>query len=298
MRRCCLSVLLLPALLSAQASTVAGSSLAVSGNLMQGALTISGQSFMAAPVTGAPFSAERVSERVHVASDGTRFTQTNRETIYRDSQGRIRTERPVLSGPYAPKDDPVVVEIQDPVAGFAYTLDRENQIAHRTVLQTQESRPAAGTGAGGSSRSIAAGASPSLVPANGGAVRAGVFTATVPPPSAPFAAPARPETKREDLGQQTLEGVLATGHRITHTFPAGSQGNDRPFHLVVESWVSPDLKENILSKTVDPRYGETTTRLIHINRAEPSADLFLPMPGYRVVDETGEFEIHWTAARQ
>ena len=68
--------------------------------------------------------------------------------------------------------------------------------------------------------------------------------------------------------------------------------------MVNETWFSPDLKETVLSKTIDPRSGENTTKLINISRNEPSADLFIPPPDYRVVDETGPFQIHWTSQRQ
>ncbi len=103
---------------------------------------------------------------------------------------------------------------------------------------------------------------------------------------------------QEDLGQQMIEGVVAQGHRMVQTWAAGSQGNDRPFQVVNESWFSPDIKETVLSKNMDPRSGENTTKLTHISRSEPSPDLFAPPPDYQVVDETGPFQIHWTATRQ
>jgi hypothetical protein len=49
---------------------------------------------------------------------------------------------------------------------------------------------------------------------------------------------------------------------------------------------------------VDPRSGEHTTKLINIKRAEPPADLFKPPAEYKVVDETGPFQIHWTEQRK
>jgi hypothetical protein len=251
----------------------------------------SGRGFMGTPVTGAPYSAQRVSEHVQVAADGTRFTQNNRqETISRDSQGRIRIERSIMMGPNAPADTPTVIEIQDPVAGFSYTLDVQNKVAHRIALQTPETRRQAAVGNGGR---VATGAIGGVL--TGSSVRSSGFTGVITGPATSRSAP---EMKQEDLGTQEIEGVAAQGHRNTTTWAAGSQGNDRPFQVVNETWFSPDLKEMVLSKTVDPRSGENTNKLINISRSEPSADLFIPPADFQVVDETGPFQVHWTSQKQ
>jgi hypothetical protein len=272
------------ALAQAQVMGSYSASSSSNGNVVHGTVTMSGRSvFGAAPVTGAPFSAERVSEHVQVAADGTRFTTNNRqEKIYRDSQGRIRTERSLMMGPNAPAETPTIVEIQDPVAGYSYTLDVQNKVVHRTALQTPQMRQAAAAPSGGSG----GGANVALArrPANPG---------TSGPGSRPH-----PEMSQEQLGTQVMEGVVAEGHRTVMTWPAGAEGNDRPFQVISENWFSPDLKETVLIKTSDPRSGENTTRLININRDEPPADVFQPPPDFSVVDETGSFEIHWTATRQ
>jgi len=262
-----------------------------------------GRGFMGSPVTGAPYSVQRVSEHVQVAADGTRFTQSNRqETVYRDSQGRVRTERSIMMGPNAPADVPRVIEIQDPVAGFSYTLDVQNKVAHRVALQTPETRRQAPTGMGGGvgagmGSAVATGASGGVATSSN--TRAGVLTGMITAPAAGAAAArSRPEMQQEDLGTQVIEGIVAQGHRNTMTWAAGSQGNDRPFRVVNETWFSPDLKETVLSKTIDPRSGENTTKLSNISRNEPSADLFIPPADYQVVDETGPFQIHRTSQRE
>ena len=80
---------------------------------------------------------------------------------------------------------------------------------------------------------------------------------------------------------------------MTQTIPTGEQGNDRPFEIVSETWMSPDLKTAVLSKHNDPRSGENTTRLINISRNEPDPSLFQPPPDYQIVDETAPFTIHY-----
>jgi hypothetical protein len=262
-----------------------------------------GRGFMNGPVTGAPYSAQRVSEHVQVAADGTRFTRNNRqETIYRDSQGRVRTERSMMMALNAPANVPTVIEIQDPVAGFSYTLDVQNKIAHRVALQTFETLRQAATGIGGGVGAVVSGGVATGV--SGGVATSSNTSAGVPPgiitATATGAATSRsrPEMKQEDIGTLVMEGVLAQGHRNTMTWAAGSQGNDRPFEVVTETWFSPELKETVLNKTIDPRSGESTTKLINISRTEPSADLFISPADYQVVDETGPFEIHWTSQRK
>jgi hypothetical protein len=90
------------------------------------------------------------------------------------------------------------------------------------------------------------------------------------------------DTTREDLGQQTIEGVTATGTRTTTVITAGAIGNDQPIRIVSEQWSSPDLKVLVLTKFSDPRSGETTYRLSGILRAEQPRTLFEVPADYTV----------------
>jgi hypothetical protein len=185
--------------------------------------------------------------------------------VFRDSLGRTREEAPLfrrnmaLAGPAA--DARIVVSITDPVAQVRYTLDTVNKVAHRQRLPSPAARPAQ--------------------PAIG---------KVTPPPLEN-----RPQVSHENLGTQTIEGVLAEGTRTTMTFPVDSQGNDHPISVVNETWMSPELHVMILSKFSDPRSGENVQRLIDISRDEPSASLFQPPPEYTVVDEEAPFTLKWDA---
>jgi hypothetical protein len=272
----------------AQTGELSSSSTTTGANVVHGTMNLAGRQFAGRPVTGAPYSAQRVSEHVQIASDGTRFTTTNRqETVYRDSQGRVRTERPLMMGPNAPADMPVLVEIQDPVSNVSYTLDTQNKVAHRVALDARPTRQ--------TDRPLGGVAGPV---ASAQRESTGLFSASAIAPAPDANRNAHSDIKQEDLGQQQIEGVMAEGHRTTQTWPAGAQGSDRPFQVVGESWFSPEIKETVLSKSVDPRTGESTNKLINISRSEPSADLFVPPADYSIVDETGQFQIHWTATRQ
>jgi hypothetical protein len=80
--------------------------------------------------------------------------------------------------------------------------------------------------------------------------------------------------KKEDLGEQVIEGVPAKGTRTTTVIPAGAIGNELPITVTSEEWLSPDLKVLVMTKHADPRSGETTYRLTGITRGEPDLSLF------------------------
>lgn len=213
------------------------------------------------------FSAEQVSENVRTLPDGTHITTSgSSQLIFRDSLGRTRTERPLATSanPSLPKL-PTIVQIFDPIAGAAYLLDAQGKVAHRVTLPPQPER---------------------LAPVR----------QAVPPQNQPYVVSSTTtrvmsdgmQTKSEALGRQMMEGVEVEGRRDTNTLPAGVQGNDQPIVTVSEMWTSRELGSTIvLMKRTDPRMGEVTQKLIHVNLAEPDFSLFQPPPDYTVVEETG-----------
>ena len=90
------------------------------------------------------------------------------------------------------------------------------------------------------------------------------------------------ETTKEDLGEQTIEGVLAKGTRTTTILPAGAVDNEQSIRIVSEEWFSPDLQVLVLTRHSDPRVGETTYRLLNVTRTEPAPSLFELPAGYTV----------------
>lgn len=242
--------------------------------------------FQAPAIVGAPYCGDQVSENRQTLADGTNIIRagSSRRTC-RDSQGRIRSEQPRMGLSPIPAEF-APVEITDPVAGFRYVLDPSNQVAHQSQLSPPPVRP-------GIPPMPGRGVAPSIAP--GGALGAarggrGVGPRGVGIPVAP-ADPTRPVTTSESLGAQTIDGVPVEGRRITITYPAGSQGNDRPIVVTSETWNSPELRLMILSKNVDPRSGENIMRMDNLSRSEPDPGLFQVPPGYQIVEETGPFTI-------
>jgi hypothetical protein len=274
-----------------------------------------------ATVTGAPYSGDEVEDVNQTLSDGTHIARhTLLERKYRDSMGRTREERPLdLRAGSDRSDAPMLVHIFDPVAHVQYILDPAQQIVHRADLAdrnapcTSSSTQSVGTQAG------ILRSAPAQSAATANSVEASVATSgrewwvgtggTAPPSPAqrsavavPIQAPAttsrsapddarRPKTSSEDLGTDTIEGLLVSGRRTTHTYPTGSQGNDRPFTVTHEYWRSSELNLEVLSKNDDPRNGERIRKVTNISRSEPDPSLFQPPPGYTIKDETGEFTI-------
>jgi hypothetical protein len=254
--------------------------------------------FAMRPITGAPYSGEEVNETVQTLVDGTHITRTMPATkVYRDSLGRVRTERQMFRGPVGlaanVPDAPIIIEIIDPVSQSRYTLDTQNKVAHRQ--ESAASRPdtigATTVGGGGGVGSTSA-----IVTASGGGFGNSQVVALAT--NGQMTDAARPQTTTEKLASQTIEGVLVEGTRHTTTWPVGAQGNDRPITRTNETWMSPDLKVVILSKMSDPRSGEQTQKLINISRSEPDPSLFQPPPDYTIVDEKADFTIQWGSQRQ
>jgi hypothetical protein len=297
-----LAVLVLALAVAAFGQTSISASGATSaGGTFNGAITanFSAQAFAPPAVPGAPYSGEEVSEHVQTLADGTHITHTMPgQKIFRDSQGRTRTERAMMAGQQA-TDAPVLVQINDPIAGYQYTLDPGSRVAHRVALPPPGTRPAMmPSGRIGAANTVT----------DVFSTRAVLSPVPLPPPpprqdgSGAIAVPnmivgqaggtqTRPQVQNEDLGTQMIDGVLCTGRRTTMTFPVGSQGNDRPIVVVNETWMSAELKMMVRSKNSDPRSGENTFRIANLSRTEPDPGLFQPPPDFQVVDETAPFTI-------
>lgn len=209
-----------------------------------------------AAVTGAPYSGRQSSENVRTLPNGTHITNPSAMSgmTYRDSQGRVRTERPMFPAPAGRKApiDVTVIQIQDPVAGFLYVLDTVNHVAHRMPVQAR----------------------PLPVPAING----------TPPPS-----PAGYTSASESLGTQVMFGVVLTGRKTTSTTPAGSpMGNDQPLTTISENWTDPRTNVLVFRKSTSPN-GDSTMTMQNYSNTEPDPALFQIPAGYQVADENGTF---------
>ncbi|HEY4364804.1 MAG TPA: energy transducer TonB [Bryobacteraceae bacterium] len=209
------------------------------------------------PVTGAPYSAVAITETTQTLGDGNRIIQSESQRVYRDSQGRERSEQLTANGVST-------ITISDFEAKTAYRLNPQD----RTAVQTPATAVALAR---------AVGALTQFRLSTGGQTIEIYGTAP-----AGGRGGAAQTAKTETLPSLNIEGLSATGTRITSTIPAGEIGNQLPISVVDETWYSPDLKMNIMTKHSDPRTGENTFRLTQISRAEPDPQLFQVPPDYTI----------------
>jgi len=214
---------------------------------------------MGRTVTGAPYSGTEVRESTQVLPNGNVISNRISSNVYRDGQGRVRTENTMPAhGPQGSGAQPVtIVNIHDPVGGVQHTLNPQEKTDRQMTI-----RPAPGQN-GANGRPF-----PGRGPANG---------------PQRTAATRDPNTVSETLPQQTINGVQASGTRVTRTIPAGQIGNAQPIQIVHETWTSLDLKVPVMVKVSDPRTGTTVTQLTNINRAEPDPTLFQVPSDYTVL---------------
>src|SRR5580658_7449852 len=92
------------------------------------------------PVTGAPYSATETLQRQQTLANGNQIATKEQSTVYRDSQGRIRTEETITPSASSGKAAYSVVTIFDPVASTRSVLDSSTMIARQSTLPT--ARPA------------------------------------------------------------------------------------------------------------------------------------------------------------
>jgi hypothetical protein len=269
-----------------------------------GSANIQVSPYLRPALLNAPYSGETVTENSQTLADGTHIKRPGgrQERTWRDSQGRVRTER-LMFGPRRDPDAPALIaEISDPVAGYVYVLDNVNKVAHRVKVSPPPQRPAAGargvaaTAPGISGDPGSAGWATNTistvlaVPAVGGGIGSaggGVLR------TSPDAARPRPNITSEDLGSKTIDGVLVYGTRRTIVIPEGEQGNDRPMTTTDEEWVSKDLHLTVLSTRYNPASGTSTTRIANLSSSEPDPALFIVPAGYTVMDEEKSFTISW-----
>jgi len=196
-------------------------------------------------VQGAPYSAQAVTQFTQTLANGDHIQRTTTASMARDSQGRTRTERSfgAIGALSAERGGARTVMIFDPVASKSYVLDAQSHTARSTQIPAARS-------------------------------------ASATPHARPERSPS--SAKIEDLGTQVIQGVSAQGKRTTRAIPAGKEGNEKEIDIVTETWYSPDLQMVVMSKTSDPRFGESVYQLNALTRAEPDPSLFAVPSDYTV----------------
>jgi hypothetical protein len=213
------------------------------------------------PQTNSPISLVMEHKTVQTLPDGTHVTRTSRETFYRDSLGRTRTENEVTPPAFVTVPSIHSIFVMDPVAGTQFSWLQGGQGMRQ--VYTRMSMPTRAS--------------------------LGVTRPVLPPaPQRGMDAPAqpmqmgrlRPTTKHEDLGMQTVQGESCQATRDTTVYPEGMMGNDRPITQISETCMSREVGRSLQDRYDDPRTGVRTSTMQSLSRAEPDMSLFQPPAGY------------------
>lgn len=224
-------------------------------------------------VKGLPFSADVIEETDQYLADGNHIHRENHGKVFRDSEGRMRTENEIGSAMAGSKPF-LHILINDPVQNTFILLNPETQAA--TVHHLMQ-RPVAASG----SNSVPTNASPSQA-----------RTAADPQSQALIQSLRDKQGQsmvrqhsREDLGTMEIEGFIVKGTRFTTTTPAGAIGNDKPMTTTSERWFSEDLKMDLLIKSSSPESGQHVRRLVNIRSGDPDPLLFQVPVDYTVKEQ-------------
>jgi hypothetical protein len=212
-------------------------------------------------VAGAPYSAVEVVQTQETLADGNSITHNRQLNVYRDGQGRVRTEETITPRTTTSGKQPyTITTILDFVGGHRYVLDSSTMTAYESPLHTPHAPPAGATSSGGRRGG------------GGGGAEANA---------------ARPNVVSTKLAQQSVNGVIATGTQHSESIPAGTIGNARPIQTSRQIWESVELKVPVKITSADPRFGSSEMDLTNIVQSEPSASLFVVPAGYTLKNGGG-----------
>jgi hypothetical protein len=198
-------------------------------------------------VQGAPFSAVGIKETTQILSDGRSLVRRRTTSIYRDSEGRTRSEWGNATKAEGVARVPI---IYDAVTGEIYFLNHPNRRATRFPSSITDATPRL-------ARIITPQSPPEKI--------ANVLGEVIEP-----------------LGTKMIEGVEAEGVRVTTTIRGTETSGQLPAKVIYERWYSQALRRNVLIKCTDPRFGEAVYRLTKIDRTEPKRELFVIPAEYKI----------------
>ena len=231
-----------------------------------------------------PYSARSTSTSVAPRSDGSVVTQTQETLLYRDAEGRTRSEvtRDVQIMTYHDREGNTrtrdvtqmygggkhTVIVADPIGGltFSWTIEEQSAKKQVTVRRSAPRTPANST---------------QTTPAHSG-----------PPENYPNTIKVFQSARNhiETLGGQTVNGLYAEGYRQTTLLRDASTGTDRT--ATTEEWLSPDLKivvrkiltDQRFASEIHPEGGVHRIDLTNVNRSDLDPELFKLPEGYEVVE--------------
>jgi hypothetical protein len=203
------------------------------------------------PLPGAPFFGTVEILSKEPLPNGSVYTRRTVNHIARNSSGVIYNELRKLMPPEF-QGEPRLnrSHIYDPQTRLSTFLTPETHIAQQVVLAAPLSAPANSTP-----------------------------DTTVSPSNAQ-------NLRTQDLGTETVAGLLLRGTRKLRTVPAALSGTGHEITITDDYWYSDDLKVYLVLQHSDPRTGVQFVGIIKVERQEPDPSTFQIPPAYKIVDET------------
>jgi len=243
------------------------------------------------PVENKAYQAEKTTRSVQKLADGTVITHETHGLVARSATGQVREDvhsniNGIVNGRMMDRDS-TMATVADPVTS-SITLWQTGPAEKTKTAIVMQLPNLAGLKAkthlqGGIMGGIGSGPV-TLTNANGTPLH--VNAPTAPKAISGMNADEKNPNKvtHEDLGQQSLEGLLVTGKRTTTVIPLDKIGNDRPITVIDEVWTAPELGIVVKQIDSDPRTGERTMELTGVTKTDPDAALFHPPADYKVQD--------------
>lgn len=219
-----------------------------------------------------PFSAIKYARTVRVLQDGKQqFIRNQRYPILiaRDAKGKVRMQD-VDSDSLLPECDKPTQLLPPPCPAWSvFVVDPVEQTVSHWV-----------EGEAGARETVEM----PLSPAN---LERTIHSTSALPEIPPDFDPEDGVVTQTKLGTKLVEGVSATGKRITIVYPLGHSGGNAPSTRIHEVWVSPSL--NLIVRVIDgdPSGVETIWGLEKIS-LHPDPSLFRPPPGYQSLHQRSD----------
>jgi len=203
------------------------------------------------PISGAPFSGSVQILSKEPLPDGTTRIRQTVNHIARNSAGVIHNETRLLVTPgFEGEPRLLSFHIYDPQTHLNTFLNPTTHIARQVFLRKPPTPPVNST-------------PETFVP---GASAEKVVT--------------------QELGNQTVAGLLLQGTRKQRIVPAATSGTGHEVTITDDYWYSEELRVYLVIRHNDPRTGEQTVGIIDVQRGEPNPTMFQIPVDYKVVDET------------
>jgi hypothetical protein len=220
-----------------------------------------------------PYTAKYKITSEQTLANGATITRESAELVSVDAEGRRLTATTFMANGEVAEHS--VYHVNDPVARTNITWTAPGKTADVTIMPPAPAPGQQTTGCWSTSTQTPNSTALTTVAGGLGAGSTAVTAAS---------RNANAEITHEDLGTETILGVVAKGTRTTRTTPAGAIGNDVPLVSTTERWLVLSFGGLVAREvTEDPQSGKRTRELVELSQEAPDLATFQSPEGYEIV---------------